>query len=398
MKATPPDARTHSSSPLLLVLALAMAPAVGLGIARFAYALVLPDMRADLAWSWTEAGIMNTTNALGYLLGALLAARAIRKWGAGVTMLTGAIACLLSLALCAVLRDTTLLNMARILAGFGGGFAFVAGGVLAAGVSTRDPYRSSYLLGLFYAGPGLGIALSGLVVPATLNLLGAGSWPMAWAVLAAVSLPLVGVLTFGLRADGARQIQSPDKVPLGNISLLLIGYALFGVGYIAYMTFMIAWVRDGGGSVLEQSAFWAVIGAAAMSSPWLWETTHRHLKHGHAFALLCLITALGGAVPLMHSGPIALYVSGAMFGCSFFSVVASTTVFVRRNYPKAGWGSVIGVLTVSFGLGQVLGPVVIGVINDATGGLSDGLVASTVILVIGAIVGGLQRDKKESFA
>jgi predicted MFS family arabinose efflux permease len=335
MTATKPDPGSNSSSPLLLVLALAMAPAVGLGIARFAYALVLPDMRADLAWSWTEAGGMNTTNALGYLLGAMLAARAIDKWGAPASMLGGAIACVLSLALCAVLRDTTLLNMARILAGVGGGFAFVGGGVLAAGVSARDPARSSFLLGLFYAGPGLGIAISGLVVPATLNQLGAGSWPMAWAALAVICVPLIGVLCFGLRAEGGRRTQSAVKHPLGNIYLLLVGYALFGVGYIAYMTFMIAWVRDGGGSVIEQSAFWAVIGIGAMSSPWLWVNVHRRLKHGHAFALLCLVTAFGAVVPLLYSGTIALYVSGAMFGCAFFAVVASTTVFVRRNYAES---------------------------------------------------------------
>jgi predicted MFS family arabinose efflux permease len=56
---------TESVSPAVLVLALAMAPAVGLGIARFAYALVLPDMRTDLGWSWTAAGWMNTSNAPG---------------------------------------------------------------------------------------------------------------------------------------------------------------------------------------------------------------------------------------------------------------------------------------------------------------------------------------------
>ncbi|MFT4727256.1 MAG: putative MFS family arabinose efflux permease, partial [Granulosicoccus sp.] len=165
---------TESVSPAVLVLALAMAPAVGLGIARFAYALVLPDMRTDLGWSWTAAGWMNTSNALGYLVGALLSARAIDKWGSGATMLSGALACVISLVLCAVLTDSVLLNMARVLAGLGGGLAFVAGGVLAASVSARDPDRSSFLLGLFYAGPGLGIAISGLVVPVTLYLIGPG--------------------------------------------------------------------------------------------------------------------------------------------------------------------------------------------------------------------------------
>jgi hypothetical protein len=44
---------------------------VGLGIGRFAYALVLPDMRDTLGWSYSSAGFMNTVNAGGYLAGAL---------------------------------------------------------------------------------------------------------------------------------------------------------------------------------------------------------------------------------------------------------------------------------------------------------------------------------------
>ena len=56
---------------LRTALALALAAAVSLGTARFAYALLLPPMRADLGWSYFTAGAMNTVNAAGYLLGAL---------------------------------------------------------------------------------------------------------------------------------------------------------------------------------------------------------------------------------------------------------------------------------------------------------------------------------------
>ena len=141
------------------MLVLAIAPAVGLGVARFAYALVLPDMRADLGWSWAEAGWMNTTNALGYLVGALFAARVIKRLGASRATVYGTAACVVSLGLCAVLRDAPLLNLARVLAGLGGALAFVAGGVLAAGAVTIDARRSAFLLGLYYAGPGVGIAV-----------------------------------------------------------------------------------------------------------------------------------------------------------------------------------------------------------------------------------------------
>ena len=62
----------RTRSPLLIAAALALGAAVSLGLARFAYALMLPPMRADLGWSYFTAGGMNTLNAAGYLAGALV--------------------------------------------------------------------------------------------------------------------------------------------------------------------------------------------------------------------------------------------------------------------------------------------------------------------------------------
>jgi len=64
-----------------LILTLSLAAMVGIGIGRFAYALVLPDMRDSLHWSYSAAGFMNTVNAAGYLAGALIASRLIRRYG-----------------------------------------------------------------------------------------------------------------------------------------------------------------------------------------------------------------------------------------------------------------------------------------------------------------------------
>lgn len=380
------------TSPLVLMLMLAAAPAIGLGIGRFAYALVLPDMRADLGWSYATAGLMNTTNAAGYLLGALLASRAMERAGAGRTTAAGTVACVVSLALCAVLRDTVLLNLARTLAGLAGGFAFVAGGVMAADIATRNAARASFLLSLYYAGPGLGIMASGLIVPFALDIAGPGSWPLAWALLAAVSAPLAAVVVAAARRDARLPSPPGGRVPLRRIGLLLAGYFCFGAGYITYMTFMIAWVRDGGGPPAQQALFWFVIGAAALGSPWLWAGAIGSLRHGQAFALLCGVTAAGAALPILHGGTVVLFVSAALFGSAFFTVVASMTAFVQRNFPAAGWGRAIGVFTVWFGIGQTLGPLAVGLVNDLTGGLSSGLAASALLLAFGSAIGFAQRD------
>ena len=127
-----PEAIERYPHPARLILILSLAPTVGLGIGRFAYALVLPDMRDTLGWSYSAAGFMNTINAAGYLAGALLVARMIRRFGLAATVRWGTLACVLSLALCAISANFYVLSFARLLAGVGAAAGFVGGAALPA--------------------------------------------------------------------------------------------------------------------------------------------------------------------------------------------------------------------------------------------------------------------------
>lgn len=382
---------------LAIVLSLAMVPALGLGFARFAYALVLPDMRADLHWSYADAGWMNTSNGIGYLFGAMLAARLLRMISAYKMMVINICLIVVSLALCAIFRNIILLNLARFLAGFSAGLAFFAGGLLTTALAQRHPQQSSVILGIFYAaGPGIGILLSGLLLPFLIAWRGAGSWPLAWAALAALATPLA-LLLYGARGQNVHIHKPAQKSALYQVNYrrmsgILAGYLFIGAGYIAYMTFMIAWVQNSGGTALLQSAFWFVIGLGAIASPWVCAIIQKKLLHGYAFALLSLITMIASLLPILSSAPIVLMISAACFGCAFFAVVASTTVFVRRNFPPQGWAAAIGMMTVMFSAGQIAGPVLIGLINDLTHNLSSGLWASAALLLLAVICAALQRD------
>ena len=84
-------------------------------------------------------------------------------------------------------------------------------------------------------------------------------------------------------------------------------------------------------------------------------------------------------------------ISALVFGVAFFAVVASTTAFVRFNYPPAAWPTAIAALTIAFGIGQTLGPVVTGAITDALGSLSYALNAGAAMLVIAAVASAFQK-------
>jgi predicted MFS family arabinose efflux permease len=378
--------------PARLILILSLAPTVGLGIGRFAYSLVLPDMRDSLGWSYSVAGFMNTVNAAGYLAGALIAAGVIRRFGLAATARWGTLACVLSLALSALSGNLVVLSFARLLVGVGAALAFVAGATLAARIAQSRPARADFLLSLFYAGPGLGIVTSGLVAPFVLQAFGPGSWWIVWWAMTLLSIVLtIPLMTAPFGNGEGPTVSKPARFAIRPILIYLAGYFLFGAGYIAYMTFMIAYVRDAGGGAAAQSAFWCLIGASAFVTPWVWRRVLAWDRGGLSTTVILGVNTVGAALPLLGHSPLMLTISALVFGVSFFAIVGSTTAFVRFNSSPEAWSKGIAAMTISFGIGQTLGPTVVGAITDAFGSLSYALNASALLLACGAIAAAFQR-------
>jgi predicted MFS family arabinose efflux permease len=347
-----PDPSQPPTHPARLILILSLAPTVGLGIGRFAYSLVLPDMRDTLGWSYSAAGFMNTINAAGYLAGALMASKLIKHFGLAAAVRWGTMASLVSLALCALSGNFFILSFARLLAGFGAAAAFVAGAALAALLAQAQPARANFLLSLFYAGPGLGILSSGLIAPFVLQAFGPGSWWIVWWAMTLLAIALtIPLLLAPLDTKAGIAGTAAAEFALRPVLIYLAGYFLFGAGYIAYMTFMIAYVRDAGGGAVAQSAFWCLIGVSAFATPWLWRRVLARNSGGLSTAIILGVNAIGASLPLFGHSPLLLAVSALVFGVSFFAIVGSTTAFVRFNYPPAAWPKGIAAMTIAFGIG-----------------------------------------------
>lgn len=374
-----------------LILVLALAPAVGVGLCRFAYSLLLPDMRESLGWSYATAGFMNTANAAGYLTGALAASPIARRIGLFRAVFIGTAVCVATLVL-SMSANTVVLSTARFVSGFAGAAAFVAASALATNVAQAHPKRLGFLMGLLYTGPGIGIFISGLTAPFLLQWLGAGSWWIVWGVLAAISVALCLLLPLARSApDRTSGRAGSADAAISPMLIYMLGYFLYGAGSIAYMTFMIAFVRDAGGGAVLQSAFWTIIALGAFVSPSMWGGVIGRSRGGGATAIVTAVTGVGALIPFFASSSAALAMSAAVFGCAFFAVTSSTTAFVRFNYPPQAWPRAIGVLTMAFGTGSMLGPIAAGAVSDATGKLSYMLAISAGLLALGALVAACQR-------
>ncbi|WP_398499122.1 YbfB/YjiJ family MFS transporter [Variovorax sp.] len=388
---------------LRLAFALSMGAAVSLGITRFAYALLLPPMRDDLGWSYALAGGMNTANAVGYLVGALVTPALMRRFGVSRLLVVGAVLASLFMAGSGFVTAAPALLLQRLLAGIASAWVFVAGGLMAARLGEADASRGGLLLGIYYGGTGFGILASALLVPQVLQA-AAGEphgWAWAWWALAVASGVATVLLAWAGRALPDRPAPAPAAaapgaapgapVALRRFGWALAGYAFFGIGYIGYMTFVIALLREQGASAGFVTLFYALLGIACIASSRLWAGLLDRYRGGQPQALLNGLLGVATLLPVLSaSAPIAL-VSGLLFGGVFLSVVASTTALVRHNLPSSRWAQGISVFTIVFAFGQIVGPTITGWISDGPGGLARGLVGSAIALWLGAVLASRQH-------
>ena len=419
MNASTASQQPTTVSPLALALALSLGAAISLGITRFAYGLLLPPMRADLSWSYTFAGSMNTSNALGYFVGALLTPWLMRRFSAASVMVWGALSASVFMGLCGFFTDGTMLMVQRWAAGVASATVFITGGVLAARLGAMDAVggnRSSLLLGIYYGGSGIGITASALLVPALLSAtdnhqqwLGFASWAWAWWALALLCVAGSVALMWPARVLRPLVPAMPNSsseqshLRLRDFTFSLAGYTMFGVGYIGYMTFVIALLREQGASAGQITTFYALLGVACMASSRIWAGLLGRHKSGRSLATLNALLGVATIVPALTSAWPVVLLSGIVFGGVFLSVVASTTALVRHNLPTSDWVKGISAFTTVFAAGQIVGPIVVGWIADASSGLSvaanasglvglqRGLVFSAIALWLGALFASQQK-------
>lgn len=386
----------------LLAFLLSFGPTVSNSFARFAYALVLPAMRADLALDWSQAGGLNTANAFGYLAGALLARGLVGRLGNRTLFMSGMVVTALALLGTGLTRDMTGLSLARIVSGIGGAWVFICGGALSGNVFPGQPQRATTTIAVFFAGGGFGLIVCGIALPLLLQARGDAAWPLAWQAMGWLSLLMAAASSWaawhieepgaapGLQVPGEAAWRLRDFVPQ------MLAYVCFGLGYIGYMTFVIAWVRSNGGSTGLVIAVWCLLGLATLVAPMVWAGPCERWRGGRPLAAVMAVLAVGAGLPMVSVQPMVMLVSAALFGVAMFSAPSAISSLIKHLLPKPAWGAAMATFTIAFGASQIAGPMATGWVADRFGSLRPGLIVSAVILALGAVLALAQRDPRSA--
>ena len=382
---------------LWIGLGLSVGAAVSLGFSRFAYALLLPPMRAVMHWNYVQAGGMNTSNAVGYVIGSAVAAWVSRRLGIRRAFLATLSASGVLLIATGLTNDYGVLMALRLAGGFATAITFVTGASLAAGVSpSGTPQRSALALALYITGVGSGIALSGLVVPPLLAHLGAVGWRAGWVWLGAIALAGVAPAAAAARRVPTPATRDESVLPMKDFLFLwptFANYLLFAAGYVSYMTFIILLIRNGGGGAWTVAAFWVVLGMCSVLGTLAWGRVFPRLGLRLSSPVVAIVVLLGTLPVLIHPTTAAAFVSAIVFGASFMAGPTAVTVIVRKLLPPQTWTAALAALTVAFALGQAIGPLASGYLSDATGSVGAGLWLSPVLLVAAAGLALFQRSR-----
>lgn len=357
--------------------------------ARLSYGFILPFMRTALGLSYQQAGTLGTASALGYLLLIMVAGMAASRWGGRMAVLSGVAMTMVGFSGLALASDYRVLVALMTLLGFGTAFAYTP---VISLLAAWFPKRRGAVIGIANSGVGLGLLLSGALVPALTASYADRGWRIAWALFALAALAALVAGFFLLRnpaaagpagrykVDRARVFRNPHVITVGML------YGIVGITYIVQAIFLYSFALESGVPALTAGRLAAMTGILSIfSSPcWGWLSD----RYGRALVLrICVsMTMVGMLIPVVtptlagfatHYLIMGITLSG-MFGAI---LAASTETVGPHEAPLA-----VSFVTLFYAIGQFAGPAAAGLLIEHAGGFRTAFAACSAVLAAGVVL------------
>jgi MFS family permease len=361
-----PGAIERPSIVALIVLGM-LCTLVTVVFARLAYGLILPSMRADLGLTYAQAANLGTVTAIGYLTVLLYAGVFAGRYGGRKAILLG-----LSFA-CAGFSGLSIsaaygwLMLFMVLLGFGTAFTFTP---LISLLGGWYPEQRGTVIGFANSGVGVGMLISGAIVPALTESDPADGWRQVWMVFA-ISTAFVGLLVaLFLRNPPTRQNTGSLKQGLLTVyrspHVLIMGliYGLVGLTYIVQTLFMYSFALASEVPAITAGQLVALMGLISVFSGPAWGVAADRIGHANALVICMVMAMLGNLLPVLWPVTAVFALHYVLIGLSisglFTSILAASTSTVQPNLAAMA----VSFVTVFFALGQLIGPAVAGVLID----------------------------------
>ena len=370
-------------SPLIRLLASFIALMMAMGIGRFALTPQMPHLLSEGQIDLTAAGLIAAANYLGYFVGAVDSMFARSHHHIRGRLLGGLWLCVL-LTLASFWANGF---WSHLLLRFGTGVASAWVLVMITGLSQPLAIAAGRprLGALVFAGPGLGILLTGLLALAS-NLLGEDSATL-WLVYGVVALGmLLVILPFLPKPDKGAPHSSAPAGRNGSIAHLGWIYLLYGLGYIIPATFLSQMASAQFKGAWQADLFWPCFGLAAALGVLLVSLRKPNPDTTRYWLMATLWMQAIGVFACLWGNGVGLVLGVLLCGLPFLACMQLVMQRSREVAPHGAQRST-GLLTACFALGQLSGPLLASLSNHFSGGLQPALtLAGSGLILAGALL------------
>jgi len=366
-------------------LACMVTLAVAMGLGRFAFTPMLPIMLHEGKLDLQAGGVLASLNYLGYFLGAVSCA-SIRLRPAFMVR-SGLLATAVLLLGMGLLHGFTVWGALRGAAGVVSAwvFVFASGWGLRRLAETHSPA----LGGVIYTGPGIGIAVTGLLGGVT------GRWgsDAAWIGYGLLALVLIALI-WRVFDDGAQAAAGAGRAPEApqpgatarhrSDARWLVGlYGLAGFGYIITATFLPVIARQALPDSPWPDFFWPLFGLAIVPGALIGARAPAHWDNRLLLAIAYALQAGGVVLSVLWPTISGFAVGSLLLGMPFTAITLFAVREARRLRGNAAAG-LIGYATASYGVGQILGPLFAAPLAQRTGSFAVPLLVAAAALALGS--------------
>ena len=373
--------KTNNVAILILTGIAALTIAVGIG--RFSYTPILPYMISELNLTTTEAGLIASSNYLGYLLGSLIPIFPQFPKNIRSIFIYSIFISIISLFAMGLTNTFEVFILIRFIHGVFSAFVLILGTSLI--VSHVQKKGKLFLGTAHFSGVGLGMALSAIVVSylGFLNF----TWDELWFSIGILAI----MLSFQIikytpiqKAEVKYNLNSKNKTNLG-FSLITISYGLYGFGYVAFGTFISTMSRLTPGLEKTEPYVWFVVGVTGIPSVFFWNWFGSKIGNDIGLFLANLILGLGVLFSVLINNEFGIFISCILFGLSFVPITSMCLLEGQKRFS----GSFIvstAILTFSFSIGQMIGPYLSGLLTDYFGSFFFSMIISGIVLIFGSLL------------
>ena len=377
-------------------LACMVTLAVAMGLGRFAFTPMLPIMLHEGKLQLEAGGLLASLNYLGYFLGAVSCAAIGIK---AKTMVRGGLAATAVLLVgMGVLHSFTSWGILRAAAGVMSAwvFVFASGWGLRRLAETNSPA----LAGVIYTGPGIGIAMTGLLGGALgrwgseagwigLGLLAVGLVAAIWRVFDDGELPAAAASTAAPVAAAGTPASASAR---SDAAWLVALYGLAGFGYIITATFLPVIARQALPGSPWPDFFWPLFGLAIIPGALIGARAPLHWDNRLLLAAAYALQALGVLLSVAWPTIAGFALGSLLLGMPFTAITLFAMRDARRLRGNAAAG-LIGYATASYGVGQIIGPLFAAPLAQRTGSFQLPLLVAAAALALGAALFALVWSK-----